>query len=383
MLWLNFIHLYQPANSQSERIKEAVDKSYLRLTRLLEEHPALHFTANISGCLLERLRDDGFTDLLARWRVLVKSGRLELVGSAAYHGFLPFLPEEEILYQIKRQEEITADILGVDLRGGGFFLPEMAYTPVLAQLLKKSGYSWLILDEASLPDKAMPREQAAYLDINSDLRVLVRQRDYSNTYIPDLIKKLSDHNSQPSLLVTATDAELYGLRHEDPTAKLEKMVSLPDLQTATISDFLSTAKTEPLIFQSASWETDRSQDRSQVFAVWRNPHNRLQKDLWKLADIILAAGKKYNNDVNYAAYRWHLDRGLASCMFWWASGRDFFQNFGPKAWNPDEVENGLNDLIRAVRSLQDKRSSREKVVAEKLLSRIRFRLWRRHWQKYF
>lgn len=383
MLWLNFIHLYQPANSPSAHIKEAVEKSYLRLTRLLEEHPDLYFSANISGCLLERLRDEGFTDLLARWRSLVASGRLELVGSAAYHAFLPLLPDKEIIYQIQRHEELTEEILGAVVKGGGFFLPEMAYTPALAQLVKARGYRWLILDEASLPAGAVADAGAAYLDNNSGLQVLVRQRELSNSYAPDLIQALLAADNPQTLLVTATDAELYGLRHEDPTAELEKMVKLPKLQTETISFFLSKAKPVPITFRSASWETQRPDDDSQVFLVWNDRHNRLHRDLWRLANLALVAGDKYPQDPNYFWYRWHLDRGLASCVFWWASGRDFFKNFGPKAWNPDEVENGINDLIRAVRALQNPASRREKLLAEKLVNQIRGRLWRQHWQKYF
>jgi len=383
MLWLNFIHLYQPANSSAARIKEAVEKSYLRLTRLLEEHPDLYFTANISGCLLERLRDEGFTDLLARWRSLVASGRLELLGSAAYHAFLPLLPEREVIYQIKRHEEISEEILGAVVKGGGFFLPEMAYTPALAKLVKAQGYRWLILDEASLPADISPEAGAAYLDDNSGLQVLVRQREFSNSYTPDLIQKLLAEENPQVLLVTATDAELYGLRHEDPTAELEKIVKFPKLQTETISFFLSKAKPVPITFRAASWETQRPDDDKQVFLVWNDKHNRLHRDLWRLANLALEVGNKYPQDPNYFWYRWHLDRGLASCVFWWASGRDFFHNFGPKAWSPDEVENGLNDLVRAVRSLQNPASRREKLVAEKLVHQIRHHLWRQHWQQYF
>ncbi len=87
----------------------------------MEEHSHLNFTANISGCLLERLRDEGYVDILNSLRTLVKSGRLELVGSAAYHAFLPYLPEAEIIYQVKKQEELTLEILGVDIKFGGSF----------------------------------------------------------------------------------------------------------------------------------------------------------------------------------------------------------------------------------------------------------------------
>ncbi|MDP3836537.1 MAG: hypothetical protein Q8Q67_00255 [bacterium] len=383
MLWINFIHLYQPANSTNERIKEAADKSYYRLTRLLEENRDLSFTANISGCLLERLAEGGFTDLLDRWRNLIKEERLELVGSAAYHGFLPLLPEEEVLYQIKRQEEITADILGLDLKGRGFFLPELAYTPELARIIKGLGYSWLIIDEASLPE-GVEYGSGTCVDSNSGIKVIVRHRDYSNTYAPDLIQELISHEITPQTIITATDAELYGLRHEDPTAELEKMVALRELKSKTVSEFLADYTSEEQVqLRSASWETNWEADKGQPFAVWHEKGNKIQRYLWEFAYYVIAVGNRYPNDPNYAAYRWHLDRGLASCMFWWASGRDFFHNMGPVAWNPDEIENGLNDLTRAVRSLQDKGSKKEKIKAEKLVARIRQKVWEKHWQKNF
>lgn len=382
MLWLNFIHLYQPANSSSARIKEAADKSYWRLTRLLEENPSLFFTANISACLLERLRDEGYEDLLESWRRLIKDGRLELVGSAAYHGFLPFLPTREVLYQIKRQEEIILEILGVDVRGGGFFLPEMAYTPELAKLVRQQGYSWLILDEAVLPKDA--KNVNVCVDNNSDLKIIIRHRSTSNAYLPDTLNKLSLADQRPELIITATDAELYGLRHEDPTAELEKMVKIKDLRTQTVSNFLQQQVDFPtLTLRSASWETNQQSRREQPFVIWRDRHNRVQTDLWNLAALALAAGENYPNDPGYQWYRWHLNRGLASCAFWWASGWDFFHNFGPVAWNPDEVENGLNDLVRSLRSLQDQRSLREKIKGEKLAAKIRRHLWELHWQKYW
>lgn len=383
MLWINFLHLYQPANSPLERIQEAVEKSYSRLIRLMEEHPYLNFTANISACLLERLRDEGYVDILNSLKILVKSGRLELVGSAAYHAFLPYLPEEEIVYQIKKQEEITLEVLGVDVKVGGFFLPEMAYTPSLAKLIKKLGYKWLILDEASLP-LILNNPQVAYIDNNSGLSVIVRQREFSNTYAPDVINKLSAENNLPKMIVTATDAELYGLRHEDPSAELEKMVSIKGLETKTISDYLDGIDKLPkLTFQAASWETNWQFDKGQPFAIWRENGNKTQSLLWSLAKLAIKIEQKFKHDNNYASCRWHLDRGLASCAFWWASGRNFSYNFGPVAWNPDEVENGINDLLRSIRSIENEKSLKYKIKAEKLVAKIRKSLWLRHWSKYW
>ncbi len=381
MLWLNFIHLYQPANSPSYRIKEAVEKSYLRLTKILEDHPNLNLTANISACLLERLHEEKYDSLLNRWQKLIKSGQLELVGSAAYHGFLPLLPESEVVYQIDKQEEITADILQVDVKGGGFFLPEMAYNPKLANLIKSKNYQWLILDEAVLPNNV--NYLPALIDENSGLQVVVRNRKLSNSYLPDKINN-GVGNEDLSLMITATDAELYGLRHEDPTRELEKMLKVSDLKSQSISQFLKQQedlKTYKL--RAATWETDWLKDASNPFKIWHDKNNKLQSDLWLLANLAIDLGQIFTDDKNYKWYRWHLDRGLASCIFWWASGRDFSHNFGPVAWSPDEVEAGLSDLIKSIRSLRSPDSQLYKLKAEKITNRIQRRLWKTHWRKYW
>ena len=380
MLWLNFLHFYQPANSPSYRIQEAVDKSYLRLVNLLRENPGLKLTANISACLLERLKEDGYAEVLESFSKFVKSGQLELVGSAAYHSFLPFLPNEEIKYQIKRQEEITQEILGVDLRGGGFFSPEMAYTPHLAKIIKDLGYAWTIIDEASIMST---NYEAAVIDSNSGLKAIIRNRAFSNAYVPDLLNS-ELNNNLPKLIVTATDSELYGLRHEDPTGELEKMIKLPFLESNTISGFLEQKKDlKKVKLLAASWETNQKLDGRHPFIIWRNPKNKIQKDLWRLVDLVIKAGQEFKTDDNYHWYRWHLNRGLASCMFWWASGTDFSHNFGPIAWNPDEVEAGLNDLLKAVRSLDDIKSRVYKLKTEKIANRIKRLLWQEHWRKYW
>ncbi|MHB8904184.1 MAG: hypothetical protein ACYC40_03735, partial [Patescibacteria group bacterium] len=149
MLWLNFLHFYQPANIEDYKIKQALDKSYWRLIRLMEEHPSLKMTWNITACLVERLADMDEASFLRRLKNLVDRSQIELTGSAAYHGFLPLLSEAEIISQIKINETILKKHFGVGFKKNGFFLPEMAYSPAVAKIVKKLGYQWLILDEAA------------------------------------------------------------------------------------------------------------------------------------------------------------------------------------------------------------------------------------------
>ena len=390
MLWINFLHLYQPANIDSFSVKQALDKSYFRLLRLMEEHSELQMTWNITGCLLERLADEGEKDFLVRLRKVVESGRLELVSSAAFHGLLPLLPEEEVVRQIKENEKILHKLLGLKNRPKGFFFPEMAYSPAVAKIVKNLGYRWIILDEFAFDGgHSRPDCRRAYLDENSGLLAIFRNRTFSNSYPPDkLIVSLSKEKTETGRpIITATDAELYGLRHEDPSAELERIVKSEKLKTQTISQFLAAAAKSGLISvkpRPSSWESSRQElSRGQAFRLWRDKKNKIHSQLWKLADLAMMVGDKFAQDKNYRFYRWHLVRGIASCTFWWASSRDFSKSFGPYAWSPDAIERGLEDMIRAVRSLDNPKSRKYKLQAENYYLKIKKLVWEEHWRKHW
>lgn len=385
MKWFNFLHFYQPANIEGAAIKEAAEKSYFRLLRLFEEHADLRMTINISGGLLERMAEEGLDDFSRRLKILIQAGRIEIVGSAAYHAFLPLLPESEVIYQIKEQEKILKKHFGIR-RPRGFFLPEMAYTSSLAQIIKKCGYHYLILDPItySRKNKKALEEKVSYQDKASGLKIVFRNRRLSMSYAPEYLTKCLA-NGHKDWLVTAVDAELYGLRYEDPTAEIEKIMKNPYLSTGTLSEFLSsTPSRQSVVLRSSSWESSEVElAANQPFILWNDQKNEVQTKLWQLAELAITSLEKYPRDKNYAWARWHLSRGLASCSWWWASGHDFSRHFGPLAWSPEEVERGVNDLLRSIRSLANSDSRRFKLKAEKLALEIRFLVWTRHWQKYF
>ena len=384
MIWINFLHLYQPANTDDYHIQEALTQSYWRLIRLLEENPELRMTFNVSGCLLERLEDMGELDFIKALKKLHDNGRLELVSSAAYHGFLPLLPEEEIIKQIKENEVILQRFFSSSFKAKGFFLPEMSYSPALAKIVKSFGYEWIILDEISAAYKQINLEQI-FLDEASGLKVIFRQREFSRAYPPDEIYKLLELDKK--VVISATDAELYGLRHKDPTGEMEKIAADKRIVTKTISDYISSFQVENLLaikLRESSWESEEKDIlQSKPFRLWFDKKNVIHRDLWRLSKLSLDLGEKFKDDKNIKSHRWHLVRGLASCTFWWASATDFSTSFGPYAWHPDIVERGLNDLLRSVRAIANKKSLNDKLKAETLALRLKKNLWHRHWLKHW
>ena len=386
MQWINFLHFYQPANTDYYIIKEALDKSYWRLVRLMEEHPNLRMTWNVSGCLLERLYDAQEFNFLERLAALIKNGQIELTGTAAYHGLLPLLPREEVVRQIEANLKIVKKTLGIKIKPAGFFLPEMAYSPKVAEVIKSLGYEWIIIDEVATEVKP-----CSFLvkDKISGLKVVLRNRKLSQTYPPTQILKSKSASGQ-DFMITATDAELYGLRHQDQTAEMEKVGKLKDLKTLTISEAIKELeKGESFVIDSlklspCSWDSTRTDiENGEPFKLWKDKNNVIHRDLWRLANLALSLDELFAKDINYEWYRWHLVRGVASCTFWWASEYDFSNVFGPYAWNPDIIERGLEDMIRAVRSLNDKKSKKYKLEAENYYLKIKKNIWQRHWNKHW
>lgn len=382
MFWINFLHLYQPANIEKERVIEATKMSYERIIRALEEHPEIKFTLNITGCLLARWDEEfHYDDLIGRINKLIKKGQIELVGSAAYHALLPLVSITEAKKQIEENEVIIKKYFG-NIRLKGFFFPEMAIDEKTAKLVKKLGYEWIIVDEIALGKIGASKNDKGYIDKSSGLKVIFRNRDISESYVPESLLKSIKENTAGSA-ITASDAELYGLRHIDHLADFEKLLKHKDLSTSTISNFIKTIRSfEKIRLASCSWQTtEKELQQNKNFFLWNNG-GIIHKKLWHLAVLAESLNLKNIKDENYFWSRWHLVRGLASCVFWWASGKDFRQVFGPVAWNPDEIERGINELVRSIRTLEGSTDLKTKLEAEKLALDIKKLIWKKHWSRY-
>ncbi len=386
MLWVNFLHIYQPANVDGRIIDEATDASYYRLIRALEENKKIKFTFNISGCLVLRWENQKYFDLIKRIKKLVQAGKIELVGSVAYHPLMPLIPIKEAERQIRENEDILKYFFGQKIKLKGFFFPEMAYSPQVGKLVKKMGYQWTILDEIAYNGKLNQVDfDKVYQDKETSLDIVFRSRRNSSCYVPELLfKKIKQKSEKNKLFITATDGELYGLRHIDHTAVFEKLLKNPLLKTDTISNFISKHKERECIkLLTCSWNTTEKEiKKGEPFNLWKNPKNKIQIELWNFANLAYKLMEKHKNDQNYNWARWHFVRGLASCTFWWASSQDFRSLFGPISWNPDEIERGINEFIRSIRSLADSTTHRTKMNAEKKYIKLKKMIWEKHWEYY-
>lgn len=376
--WVNFLHIYQPPWQQPGVIEQVSSESYEYLVSLLEKYKNFRATINITGNLVEQL-DRHRPDLLVRIKKLVVKGKIELTGSAKYHALLPLLPEDEIVRQIKLNKDVL-DAHFPKQKILGFYLPEMSYSDKAGKIIKKLGYQWIILDPVVFG--AEVDNKLIYKIKNIGLKVVFRNREISKNYPAEIIYKQLDKLNKDELYITGSDGEMYGHFHNDWQGHLEKVISSSQVEILTVGQYLqSLKKAKEIKLKSGSWETKKSElDRNIPFALWKHPKNKIHLLLWELVELSYKLLKKYPKDKNYHWARRHLDRGLSSCTFWWASATKP-SIFSPLTWNPDMIDNGSEELIRVVRSLANANKN-EKIKAEKLYIEIKKTTWLKHWAKY-
>ncbi len=378
--WVNFLHFYLPPTTDQDKLDEAVKKSYEWILLMAEKYPNWHFSLNLTGCLTKLLVDHGYQDIITRFKKLIASGQLELVDSLSHHPIAPLVDEKIVHQQIKLQQQINQQYFAT--KASGFFLPEMAYNKKIGQLIADYNYKWLILDEINLTGKLNQVDwQKKYKLKNSNLNLVFRSRDWSLDYPPRKLVKTLELKPLPPYLVTATDAELYGLRFIDWQGWLGKILENQEIQTLSINQYLKQLNEEIVADpQAGNWESlEKELKQKFIFPLWRGQKNKIHQLLWQLAK--LASQELFNNpqDNNYYWAENHLNRGLASCTFWWASNKDF-KLFGAPAWHPEEVEKGALELVKTIRTLNTKKNIKFK--AEKIYHQLKYLLWTTHWKKY-
>ncbi len=385
MLWINFLHIYQPPTLDKELLVKITKGSYSNIVRVLKQNKKHKITLNITGCLTEYLNQVGFTKLIKDISSLVKAGQVELVGTAAFHPLLPLLPTKEVERQIAVNNDINRHYFGSAYKPKGFYLPEMAYSQDVARAIKRAGFEWIILDEIALGGKINNHHlnyTKKYSIKNIGLNVIFRNRKISKTFVPKEIRRILKQGKRPEVVVTATDGELYGHKYLDREEIFNQVLKNKELKTATISEFFKEKRKEEKVdLVDCSWESTPGELQNKIaYSLWKHPKNKMHEKLWQLANLAIKLNYDNLKDPNHFASRLHMEKGLASCTFWWASGKDF-KMFDDPAWSPEEVEKGALELLRSVRALMGV-DYKMKIKAEKSFLEIHGLIWTRHWTKY-
>lgn len=377
LYWVNFLHIYQPPTQDSKVLKTIAEESYSLIIDLLKKYPQVKLTMNITGSLIEELQENNLDHIILGFKEKILEGQIEVAGSAMYHPILPLIPEDEVKQQIILNNEKCKEVFGEAFKPSGFFFPEMAYSKKTAQIVKDLGFKWIILDEAHFPE-GKPDSSIKYEIKDNGLNVLFRNRKYSKSFPPKSIAE-TYKGLKENFLITAHDGEMYGHWHKDNEGSLEKIFSNKDIENITVSEYLDKLKeTKAIEPREGSWESNEEEIQKNIpYALWDFPSNEIQKKLWEFQKWVYNILQNNKNDSNYKAAKHHFDRGIASCYWWWASERKI-DVFSSVSWNPSEIEKGADELIKAIRSLEEL-DSPSKRKAEKLFSQFSSEVWEKHW----
>ncbi|PKL71968.1 hypothetical protein CVV26_03430 [Candidatus Kuenenbacteria bacterium HGW-Kuenenbacteria-1] len=362
MFWLNLLHIYQPPQQKEEIIKKITLESYSKILNILKKHPKEKITLNINGSLTEQFAQYGFKNIIDDIKKLAEKGQIELVASAKYHLILPLVPEQEIIRQIKLNNETNKKYFGEIYQPKGFFIPELAYSFKVAKILKKLGYQWIVLDEIAHKEKKTQDENNFYqIKGLNNFYVFFRNRKISNLFFTGEIKNSKDffkilsvkRQIKNNALITALDGENLG-HHQLKMAEIwQEILNSKKLQTMTYSEYLAMnsmkniKEVEP---QECSWASKESELKKGVpFAYWNNPNNKIHQLQWKLTKlaikIVFQLKQKYSDTLKYQNIRKELDQSLFSCQYWWAT-------MDPN-WSPRMIKKGAEKLLKVIELAYD------------------------------
>lgn len=107
--------------------------------------------------------DEWQGDLIKAYTSLRDSGHLEITASAATHGLLPLLMRVPESVQSQVRAGIRQYVQCFGRMPKGFWLPECAYAPSLAKLLKQEGIDWTIVEEHGLTTSPAPSDEYPFV----------------------------------------------------------------------------------------------------------------------------------------------------------------------------------------------------------------------------
>lgn len=334
-----FIHFYQPPIQKREVVSQIAQESYIPVAEGLLKNPKGRLTVNITGSLLQQLEKYGYGRVIEMYKKLVDSGSIELVGSSAYHAFLPKLPDNLIKRQIDLQEQILKKYFGQDLVLRGFFPPEMAFVPKMARIIQSKGYEWILLD------KYAKRGVRAYAPLYRDKEGLVyffRNRSVSYAVVRDQVKNSQelieyfDNNMKDmAYRIIALDGETFGHHRKKGERLLEDIYKNKSITLKKISEIMDMELEVSVISpRKSSWTIlDKKRSITKPFIRWADKENEIHTMQWKLTKMAIDA-KHGERSLK------KLDTALFSCQYWWACARPW--------WHIEMIESGAHALLQSI-----------------------------------
>ncbi len=349
MYWVNFLHIYQPSDQTKEILERVANESYRPLFKGLLDIPNVKININISGALTEILVKEGYDDIIANIRKLAEDGKLEFTESAKYHPLLPFLREKEAIRQIEENHYTNKKYFGKSYRPFCFFPPEMAYSPSVAKIVKKTDCQAILLDELAYDGgKNLPLSNQIFKIKNGPLAIF-RERRVSNSIMSAMVRNkkefmdvLGDEIKEEKYLCTAMDGETFGHHRPGLEKSLFEILKTKDPKQIFFSELPALLPVGKEISPvSCTWASSAEDISAGVqFYSWKDPKNKVHKIQWAFSNYLVASAKKVKTNT---ALSEKIDRAMASDQFFWASGEPW--------WSIEMIEKGAWSMLQTLKSI--------------------------------
>lgn len=363
MRWVNFLHFYQPFSQKKEILEAIVNQSYRPLLKGLKESKKAKIVLNISGALTELFDKYGYTDLIEDLIELGKAGKIEFTSTAKYHAFLPLLSDEEVIRQIKLNDETNKHYFGDVYNPKGFFPPEMGYSENLPKILENLGFKWIIIDEIACGGVVENVDYTKLYKIkNSNLLAFFRNRRVSNLIMSSVVRSkdtlleaLHEDISSNKYLLTAMDGETFGHHRVGLEKLLFEVFDYEGFEFITMNDLVNFYKeVEEINPVKSTWASSEADIKANSqFLSWNDPTNELHKMQWEFVHFVLDFVKSLNPEDE--TVRKKLDVALASDQFFWASAKPW--------WSVEMIEEGAFRLLDAINSSTAKEDVRQEAAS--------------------
>ena len=351
MYWVNFLHIYQPTSQSKEILRKVVGESYRPLFEGLLKIPKIKINLNISAALTEVLIKEGYGDVIKNIKKLAETKRLEFTESAKYHALLPFLKEEEIVRQVRKNNKSNKKYFGNSYKPVCFFPPEIAYSPKVAKVVSRLGYKMILLDDISYNGgkEYSPKDRLSTIKGTKELIAVFRERRVSNCIMSavvrnekDFVNVIKEELKENKYLCTAMDGETFGHHRPGLEKFLFKILESKTPEQIFLSElpnhFDIKGKVNPVKSTWASAQEDI--EEGVQFYSWKDPKNKVHQLQWKFFNYLLRVSKttKLTSKIQN-----ELDKNMASDQFFWASGEPW--------WSIEMIEKGALAMLKTLKSL--------------------------------
>jgi hypothetical protein len=354
-----------------------MDQSYRPLFDILLNNQNAKINLSINYGLIEMFIKNNGEDIINKIKKLLDRDQIEIIDTAAYQGFFPLLPKNEIIRQIERNHNMNKTILGEKYNPECFFSPSMVYTENIFEIVKKLGYKSIIIDENAIEGEGSIKHDRIYK--HKGLNVFIRDRNESFKIMSypldenqDLIEELYKSFKQDEFLITAIDGETFGhhrIGYEKLLFYIYSSYKINSLLLKEIPYLIENR--EEIDPKESSWIIPLPKEST--FQRWYTKSNEIQKkqlELLNFAIKVINNSKFKTSDPQITSIE---DYSLRTSEKTWLQARyildeaeyqdQFFFSSAKPTWSIDLIEKGSYLLSEAIRlnpdsDKQDKNKAR-------------------------